>query len=156
GLAPDGGTPRRSRGLLIRDLAWAPAAGEALVWLKQLDLTVFAPFSLVLLEAGRPAIVTQWDRRNLTVDPAGDAHIPLTSSSVDETGVRRSRLNALARMVNLSQPIDSSVLYRFHSSHGSSANAYSTCMHREDAETVSFSWITVSKNEIRFLYLPDA
>ena len=36
------------------------------------------------------------------------------------------------------------------------AHAYSPCMHRADAETVSFSWAVVSPREVRFLYLPVA
>src|SRR5438309_2244805 len=47
-------------------------------------------------------------------------------------------------------------LYWFHRSHGEEANAYSPCMHRGDAETVSFSWTVVTREEIRFTYSPAA
>jgi hypothetical protein len=67
---------RRSRGLLIRELAWAPCADECALWTKQLDLKQFAPFSLVILVPGRSAILAQWDGRALAVDPAGDALMP--------------------------------------------------------------------------------
>jgi hypothetical protein len=147
---------RRSRGLLIRDLAWAPSAGECAVWTKQLDLRPFSPFSLVILEPGRSAIVAQWDGRELVIDPAGDAHMPLTSSSYDADGVRRSRLNELASRLGPARPLDPALLYRFHSSHGAKPDAYSTCMHRSDAETVSFSWVMVTRKAVRFLYSPGA
>jgi hypothetical protein len=147
---------RRSRGLLIRELAWAPCADECALWTKQLDLRQFAPFSLVILEPGRSAIVAQWDGGRLDVNLAGDAHMPLTSSSYDADGVRDSRLNDFARRVVPGQPLDPALLYRFHSSHGGSPDAYSTCMHRPDAQTVSFSWVIVTKDVIRFLYSPSA
>ena len=148
--------PRRSRGLLLRELAWACSAGECVLWLKQLDLGPFAPFVLLVLEPGRSAILAEWSGRDLTVDPAGDAHMPLTSSSYDAAGVRRFRLNEFARRVGPASHVDPALLYQFHSSHAASPDAYSPCMHREDAETVSFSWITVAREEIRFLYSPAA
>src|SRR5262245_61930521 len=72
---------RRSRGLLLRELAWAPVADECALWLRHLDLRPFAPFSIVILGPGRSAILAQWSGSALTVDPAGDCHMPLTSSS---------------------------------------------------------------------------
>ena len=148
--------PRRSRGLLIRELAGAPTAGECALWTQQLDLRPFSPFSLVILEPGRSAIVAQWDGREFVVDPAGDARMPLTSSSYDAAGVRRSRLNDFARRVDPSRPLDPALLYWFHASHGESPDAYSTCMHRPDAQTVSFSWVVVTRDAVRFLYSPGA
>jgi len=148
--------PQRSRGLLLRELAWAPSAGECALWLRHLDLSPFARFSLVILEPRRSAILAHWDGTELTVDPAGDSHMPLTSSSYDPDGVRCSRLNEFARRVGRSDCFDPALLYWFHSSHGASPDAYSTCMHRPDAETVSFSWVVVTRDAIRFLYSPGA
>jgi hypothetical protein len=121
-----------------------------------LDLRPFSPFSLVILEPGRSAILARWDGSQLVIDPAGDAHMPLTSSSYDAEGVRRSRLNEFANRLSPARPLDPDLLYRFHSSHGATPNAYSTCMHRSDAETVSFSWVVVTREAIRFLYSPGA
>ena len=147
---------QRSRGLLVRELAWAPSAEECALWIRQLDLRPYAPFSLVILEPRRSAIVAQWDGRDLSVDLAGDRHMPLTSSSFDAEGVRRSRLNEFARRVRTPGSFDPALLYWFHSSHGEGPDAYSTCMHRPDAETVSFSWVIVSPDSIRFLYSAGA
>jgi hypothetical protein len=147
---------RRSRGLLVRELAWALCAGECALWLKHLDLTPYQPFSLLILEPRRSGMLAQWDGFELTIDPAGDLQMPLTSSSYDAEGVRRFRLNDFARRVGANRSFDPASLYWFHSSHGRAADAYSTCMHREDAETVSFSRVIVSKDAIRFLYSPGA
>ena len=147
---------RRSRGLLVRELAWAPSAEECALWIRQLDLGPYASFSLVILEPRRSATLAQWDGLALTIDPAGDRHMPLTSSSYDAEGVRRSRLNEFARRLPAARSVNPASLYWFHSSHGKAPDAYSTCMHRPDAETVSFSWVIVSRDSIRFLYSPVA
>jgi hypothetical protein len=150
------GSSRRSRGLLIHELAWAPSASECIFWMKQLDLGPLAPFILLVLEPGQSAILAKWDGRELAVDPAGDSQMPLTSSSYDAAGVRRSRLKEFARRVGAAERLDPALLYWFHTSHGSAPDAYSTCMHRENAETVSFSWVSVTRDSIRFLYSPAA
>src|SRR5262249_2509642 len=154
GFEPSG--IRRSRGLLLRELAWAPSAEVCVLWLRHLDPRSFAPFSIVILEPGRSATFAQWNGLELTIDTNSDRHMPLTSSSYDAAGVRRARLDEFARRAGAMRPIDPALLYWFHSSHGMAPDAYSTCMHRPDAETVSFSWVIVSKDEIRFLYSPCA
>ena len=156
GTASSGASSRRSRGLLLRELAGAPSGNECFSGLKRLDLGPFAPFVLLILEPGRSAILAEWNGKDLTMDLAGDSHMPLTSSSYDAPGVRRFRLNEFARHVDPARPIEPETLHGFHSSHGSSPDAYSPCMHRADAETVSFSWVIVTREEVRFLYSPSA
>jgi hypothetical protein len=47
-------------------------------------------------------------------------------------------------------------LFRFHSSHAGTTGAHAPCMHRPDAETVSFSHVVVTPEAIRFAYLPSS
>ena len=152
-------SPRRSRGLLLRELAWESTGADCLLSLRQLDLGPYAPFMLLILEPDRPAILAEWNQARLTVDPA-TAQMPLTSSSFDSRGVRRFRLNEFARCAGRSARVEPGLLYQFHASHGIAADAtpdaYSPCMHREDAETVSFSWVVATREEVRFLYSPSA
>jgi transport and Golgi organization protein 2 len=155
GTPAAGSLPRRSRGLLLRELAWASTGADCLLSLRQLDLGPYAPFLLLILEPDRPAILAEWNRERLSVDPAA-AQMPLTSSSFDSRGVRRFRLIEFARRAGPAARADPALLYEFHRSHGTSPNAYSPCMHREDAETVSFSWVVVTREEVRFLYSPSA
>jgi len=151
--------PQRSRGLLLRELAWGPTGADCLLSLKQLDLSPYSPFVLLILEPERPAILAEWNRERLSVDPAA-AQMPLTSSSFDSRGVRRFRLDEFARRTGMAARVDPALLYQFHASHGTEADAaagaYSPCMHRQDAETVSFSWVVVTREEVRFLYSPSA
>jgi len=151
--------PKRSRGILLRELAWETTGVDCLLSLRQLDLSPYAPFVLLILEPDRPAILAEWNRERLTVDPAA-AQMPLTSSSFDSCGVRRFRVGEFARRASMAARVDPALLYQFHASHGAAvdanADAYSPCMHREDAETVSFSWVVVTREEVRFLYSPSA
>jgi hypothetical protein len=137
---------------LLRELIWAQSADECTLWLKQLDLAPFAPFTFVFLQPQRPAILAEWDGEKTTIIPSGESLMPLTSSSYDPDGVHKARWNELARQATIYGQIDPAVLHTFHTSHRESPDAYSTCMHRPDAETVSFSSVTVTQNEIRFIY----
>lgn len=154
---------QRSRGLLLCELAWAASGAECLLSLRQFDLSLYAPFVLLILEPDRPAMLASWNLELLTVDPAA-VQMPLTSSSFDSRGVRHFRRGEFARRTGGVSRVDATLLYEFHASHGTpldtsldaSADAYSPCMHREDAETVSFSWVVVTREEVRFLYSPSA
>lgn len=44
----------------------------------------------------------------------------------------------------------------YHRRHEPEAGPHSPCMHRPDARTVSFSWIEVDENEVRFRYVPSS
>ncbi len=148
-----GPTGARSRGLIIPELTWAGCIDDCALLVRNIDLAGFAPFTLLMLEPSRQAMIARWNGTTLDVNPAGDNQMPLTSSSFDPDGVRRARLKEFARHTG-ALPIEPAELYRFHACHGSAPDAYSPCMHRDDAETVSFSWAVVSPQEIRFLYLP--
>ena len=138
----------RSRGLVIPELIWTRSIDDCAFLLQYLDLQPFAPFTLLLLERDRSALVADWDGERLKWDHEGDARVPLISSSVDPEGVRRTRLKEFAR--------HRSDLLAFHASHGDSPGAYSPCMHRNDAETVSFTWAVVSGGAVRLAYVPGA
>jgi len=146
----------QSRGLLIPELIWARSVDDAGFLLRQCDLSSFAPFTVVLLEPSAPATVARWNGERLSLDPTADHRMPLISSSYDTEGVRAARAARFAEMVEAAGTVDPALLYRFHSSHGPVPDAYSPCMHRDDAQTVSFSWVVVTATEIRFLYLPAA
>jgi len=145
----------RSRGLLLLDLI--PLASNAAICnrFRETDLFTFAPFTLAALEPGSPAAVLEWDgsKKRLLFEDAD--RFMLTSSSFDSEEVRRSRHEEYCR-VEYSHVHDSEELFAFHRSHAPARGAYSTCMHRSDAETVSFSWIQVSPKKTDFFYTPGA
>jgi hypothetical protein len=144
----------RSRGFVIPELIRVRSAGECAFTLGQFDLAPFAPFTLLMLEPGGQATIAAWDGRTLATERNADRRAPLVSSSFDPEGVRRSRIREYLRQTTG----DAASLYRFHTNHGAggAGNPYSTCMHRPDAETVSFSWVVVNRDQVRFLYVPAA
>jgi hypothetical protein len=52
--------------------------------------------------------------------------------------------------------VDDHLLDKFHSSHFPAASAYSTCRRRNDARTVSFSKVNISRDGIEFFYHADS
>ena len=154
GAARTAGT--RSRGLVVRELAWAESADECSLWLRQLDLSPYAAFTLLMLEPKAPAVVAQWNGDTVRLDRDAEGLMPLTSSSYDGDAVCAHRTGEFERRRASAGRVDSGLLYWFHASHGRQADAYSPCMHRADAQTVSFSWVTVTAREVRFFYSPDA
>ena len=148
-----------SRGLLVRSLAVARSIEEIGEMVEGEDLSKFAGFALVALEAGKPSHLFEWDGRRLMTSQNAEHRMPLTSSSFDPGGVADERLREFSARVRAAKELDVTVLSEFHQSHGlrtSTPSAYSTCMHRSDAHTVSFSWIDVSSTEVIFFYSPAA
>jgi len=141
-----------SRGLLVLDLMSATSAEEACDLVKRIDLEQFAPFTLAMLDPFAPEAIFQWTGGFKTTAPRADKRLPLTSSSFDTERVCAARRREFARRERSA----AASLYEFHASHFAGPGAYSPCMHRSDAETVSFSWINVTPTEVDFLYTPDA
>ncbi|MEP6538205.1 MAG: NRDE family protein [Bryobacteraceae bacterium] len=146
----------KSRGLLLLDLISAQSVDDAVGRTSQTELSVFAPFTLVALEPDLPAAILEWDGKDLAVVLDGDRYMPLISSSFDTDEVRARRRAELDRLVQLKGRLNVDVLELFHKSHGESRDAYSACMHRPDAETVSCSRVKVSDTHIDFFYTPAA
>jgi hypothetical protein len=148
GAAPARG--RRSRGLLVRELLNSASITEAAAGVGVSDLSPYAPFAMVLLEPGAQTTVIEWDGRHVAVNNARSA--PLVSSSYDQAGSERARRQEFATVLGASGGLHSEALHRFHESHAGEPSAYSPCMHRRDAETVSFSRVRVTGSGIDFYY----
>jgi Transport and Golgi organisation 2 len=142
--------PRRSRGLLLLDLIPEPSVAAICDRLRATDLSPYAAFTLAAIEPNNPTGVLEWDGSKKTVVfEEADRHM-LTSSSFDSEKVRQSRQEEYSHVHSDEK------LFAFHRSHVPARSAYSTCMHRADAETVSFSWIRVSEEVATFYYTPAA
>ncbi len=74
--------------------------------------------------------------------------MPLISSGHDLAGAETARRAVFARL----EPTAASY-ERAHRSHRPEKGAYSICMHREDARTVSFSHVTSKRNGVAFAYV---
>jgi hypothetical protein len=137
----DARTYRASRGGIIPAVIGARDRTDAIARLRTMKLGMYAPFTLAVLSRdAAPKVI-----RNFGED--GGADMPLISSSFDLRRVESMRRGVFASAASLLE---------FHASHDNGPSAYSTCMHRPDAETVSFSHIVVTANQIRFSYTPHA
>jgi hypothetical protein len=123
--------------------------------LRREDLRGYDPFVVLLLAPDRPPVIARWNGVLLRLDPRAGEQMFLTSSSYDAAGVSRSRAAEFTLLCN-GETDRVEALRAFHACHGTAASAYSPCMHRPDAQTVSFSQIQVSQDEISFLYSPAA
>jgi hypothetical protein len=142
--------PVKSRGHIVMELATATCLAEAFARVWQTSLLEFAPFRLVLSERGRPAAVIAWDGVSRSIVPYCG---PLSSSSVDEAGARQTREREFRHVMECGSNGAEAHL-EFHRSHGAQASAYSPCMHRSDAETVSFTRIQVTRSKVLVHYSP--
>ena len=145
----------RSRGLILPELLSAGSLAQAAEGLLHRDLSWFAPFTLAILERGAKITVVTWDGQRKQVGPEVSC-MPLISSSFDPEGVQAKRRWEFQRQLDAAGRLDTTVLSAFHASHGAAPDAYSPCMHRPDAETVSFSRVKVSASRVEFRYSAGA
>ena len=145
-----------SRGTLIPELIAASSALDAVRHGGSRDLGAYAPFVLLALEQQFPACLLIWDGRDKITIANGDAFMPLASSSFDPAGVCEHRRAWLRSLRSARGTLDAALLRDFHASHGGGASALSPCMHRADAQTVSFTQVTVSDTSVQLFYTPSA
>lgn len=149
----DGPPGSVSRGLLLLDLADSSDQVAVAGRLAEASLGLYSPFTLAALQPGQEAVVLEWDGRSLAARFDGDSLMPLTSSSHETVAVIARRRAEFRRIVQANDPASLELLRRFHRSHDPAPSAYSVCMHRDDAATVSFSSVLVSHGWIEFEYL---
>ena len=145
-----------SRGLLVRELMDCVSQSDVQQRLGGMRLTDFKPFTLLALEPAAPACVFHWTGQELLMADDGESLMPLISSSFDADGVVAFRQPHFARMKDATGEVSPEMLEAFHRSHDPAPGAYSPCMHRADAQTVSFSRIKVAGSVIEFSYNPQA
>jgi len=146
---------KKSRGLLLAGLMDSPSRAEVHTSMLETDLSRFQPFTLVALEPQKKALLIHWTGRECVRDLDGEGAMPLSSSSYDPMGAGESRQQCFERLVSGSGKTPER-LFGFHASHEPVRGPYSTCMHRDDARTVRFSWIRVGAGRIEFCYHPDS
>lgn len=146
---------KQSRGWLIPRLIASPSVSALRERFSSVDCFAFAAFTLAIFEPRRPAAFIEWDGRSSTFQFDDSPCGTLTSSSYNTVAVRASRQKEWREFL-CDAPVDASRLAEFHSSHLPSRGPYSICMHRPDAETVSYSHIGVSSSAVEFSYSPGA
>lgn len=141
-----------SRGQLVKSYAHYSDAETLIANFTKLSLDRYAPFTLVVFDAQLSSEqghvkALQWNGKTL-VDSLPLP--PLISSAVDADRVRASRRNLFAKFNTIEESTTSRLL--FHHSHEPMQGHCSPCMHRDDAQTVSFTHVIVTKTDIRVNY----
>lgn len=146
----------RSRGLLLTGLldCASPATVLKRLWHKALDQ--YRPFLLLAFELHGRFRMAEWNGLDLHVRQLKQADLPVTSSSFATNAVISLRKENFAQLAqrHVSRPHE--MLVKFHHSHLPARGAYSVCMHRSDAETVSFAHMHVTNTNAELRYYPAA
>jgi len=149
----DGRRPARagSRGRLIPRLAAAAGPAELAAALLRQPLRDLAPFRLasLWLAPGRSAAAT-WDGERLSWERLPDDAGLLCSSAFGDDRAARERA---ALWTVLGRERAATRHREFHRSHLPSASAWSVCMHREDAATVSYAEVELGETGALVRYL---
>ena len=149
----DPGGPFVSRGLLLTELA--KHSGPKMVdrALAGMPLVTYRPFTLASISTACDPWLFEWNGRTLERARVNQPGMLRTSSGRDQAGAERVR-GALFREAAASpKGLTSAALFALHRSHRPEPGPLSICMHREEANTVSCSLITVSENEVLFSYV---
>ena len=154
-------TAARSLGLLLPELISSANISDVYDRLQRTDFAYYAPLTLVGMGLGAAAVAIEWDGRQRVSNVMEQSCFMLTSSSFQTEAVCQTRQTEFARIIAVRTPDssptpDQAAFLQFHASHVPSRSAYSTCMHRPDAETVSFSQITATAQSTELLYSPAA
>jgi hypothetical protein len=143
---------RVTRGRIIDDLLAAATAVEARELLRAMDPRRFAPFTLAVLEPGRPAELHRWDGARMAMRTTTAPGMLLTSTGAGRR-VEELRREEYARLAPGSPPRAEDI-EALHRSHLESLGADSFCMHHEEAETASLTRVDVGSDGIRMTYTP--
>ena len=148
-VANDG--PWTSRGLLVRSLLDAHSIEEVARRVESTDLQIYQPFTLTAFETGMDVSVFAWTGRGAVRDQVSESGMVLTSSGFDqEAAMRRGALFARYPDPRPEQ------FEAVHASHEPERGPLSVCMHRPEAETVSYTRIDVSPAQVVMTYVPGA
>ncbi|MDA1045264.1 MAG: NRDE family protein [Verrucomicrobia bacterium] len=146
----------RSRGLLADVLLGEITSIAMGKRIRDEPLSDFRPFIIVAVDAQMAITTFTWDGSRLLQEARAAGALPLTTSSCDSPGVLNYRHKMFQRLVAAPSAITSDMLMSFHRQHDPDAGAYSVCMKREDACTLSFSHIVVDCDRVAFEYTQRA
>jgi hypothetical protein len=145
-----------SRGLLLTSLTDCRTSASVLRRVEGHDLHRYRSFLLTVFDHDGTGLLARWFRGLLSVDRGLEHLAPIISSSFETDEVHRSRRDLFHRMRNETDAGLAELHLAYHESHLPRKGPYSTCMHRPDARTVSFSRIQVDEREACFHYAPHS
>ena len=141
-----------SRGVVIPELLAAGDLKDVSAGLKNLPLARLNPFRLIAVSASERKIREwRWDGKSLTSKLFAWKRKHWFSSGYDEALVNRRRKPLVSGIAETQDAIR-----ELHRAHEPERGPFSICMHRDGAQTVSFTEIAVTKNMGRLRYAAGA
>ncbi len=145
--------PSISRGDVVLEMRDCPEPKEASSRIGRLNLAGVNPFRLIGFFPSEALLWEwRWDLRRLVGEQFSWAPRQWISSGHDEPGAQRTRGAVFERLRTAADAGSVGWLRRVHASHDPEPGAYSTCMHRADAATVSYTEVSVSGTEVAVGY----
>lgn len=138
-----------SRGEIVRNFTTINSIADAIADFNKLELANYRAFRMFVIEPNGNNVLFVWDGHQAKVQR--NVSTPKSSSSVNAKHVKANRKQYFADL-NLINSTDVDDYLSFHNSHYPSKSEQSVCMHREDANTVSLSHISIDSNIARFAY----
>ena len=149
------GGPTTSRGRVV--CAASPAGNKEFVdsALDGLPLAAINPFRLVgVFPATREIFEWRWNLKDLVCQKRPWQPQQWISSGFDEAQAQRVRASVFNEFLVRHPAASLAALRRLHRSHAPECGAFSTCMHRTDAITVSATEIVVNSSAGSLRYHP--
>ena len=150
-----------SRGQIVKELASCSSLEQIDEYINLLNLSRYAPFSLLVFypeivnqETGFPLIpLYRWTGKELVKESKRSPHF---SSAVEFEQVCEIRNRIYCELINKEKTPCREDYINLHKGHLPEKSKYSICMHRPHANTVSFSHVSVGKSEINYYYSDGA
>lgn len=149
-------TGLRSRGEIIPAMIGSLSAHEAASRLSHFDPSSYPPFFLLALDGRGPYHAMHWDgdKKELLSYPR-EARL-FASSSFEAEEVLLGRQEQFEQMLGKIGGVDAETVHglqrEFHASHHPARGAYSVCLHRDDARSMSITEISVRGLNARLNY----
>lgn len=142
-----------SRGVVVNAVSAAISPHDVDAALRKLPLPRINPFRLVgFFPTGKKVVEWRWNLKQLVRKNHRWTTQQWISSGYDEPAAQRVRGRTFRRMLQQQSAGRVDWLRRLHRSHVPQAGPFSTCMHRADAATVSYTEIAVSPEHARMHY----
>jgi hypothetical protein len=142
-----------SRGEVVKAVGAADSSEIANVMLRELPLRRINPFRLIgIFPASGEIVEWRWNLKRLARRKAPWMTQQWISSGFDEPAAQRTRGREFRHALQHGSSQGLSWLRKLHSSHTPHLGPFSTCMHRFDAATVSYTEITVSSRTATMRY----
>jgi hypothetical protein len=146
-----------SRGEVVRMVSTADSPDVVNLTLNQLALNETNPFRLIgIFPAAKEIAEWRWNLKSLVCASLPWKTRQWISSGFDEVAAQHVRGKTFRRSLSQTSKHDCRWLRKLHRSHTPHASPFSTCMHRPDAATVSYTEVSVTATTATMRYCAGA